>query len=364
MIEFLPKEPYKRVFVVVFYATIACALFYLFFRFFWMPLLPFFLALLLSSMIRPVVQFLYRKFRIPVRLCTVLLLLLLIFGLLLLSYLTLLRLVEEAGSFLAQEVPSDTGPSQLAGTLQNKLGEWFPAAKEYFASKSFGAVVRDALSGAASGLVAAIPGILSSVLGCLPLLLFFVVVLMIASYYLTTDRERIFKGLYAVLPDRIVKEMQYLRRRAGDCLWQYLKAALILLVFTFLQLFLGFTLLRIPYSLTLAAIIAVIDFFPILGTGTVMIPWAIVRLLSGDMKSAIGLLVLWALITASRQAIEPRIIGKKLGLHPFHALASMYFGFSLFGFTGLILAPLAVTVLLGVVREKRGVSATDARNSG
>ena len=104
------------------------------------------------------------------------------------------------------------------------------------------------------------------------------------------------------------------------------------------------------------AVIAAVDFFPILGTGTVMIPWAVVSVLSGDVKTAIGLLVLWALITAVRQAIEPRVIGKRLGLHPFHALASMYFGFSLFGITGLVLAPLAVTVLLGVVREKHGIS--------
>ena len=361
MIEFLPKEPYKRVFVVVFYATIACALFYLFFRFFWMPLLPFLLALLLSAMIRPIVQFLQRRFRIPIRLGTVLVLLLLITGLLWLSYSILMRLVEEAGAFLAQEVPQNTGPSQIAHALQDRLGDWFPAAKEYFESKGFGSAVRDGLSSAAGTLVAAVPGILSDVLTQLPLFLFFVVVLMIASYYLTTDRERIFRGLFKILPDRIVQEIGYLRRRAGDCLGRYLKAALILLIVTFAELFLGFTLLRIRYSLTLAAIIAAVDFFPILGTGTVMIPWAIVRLLSADVKTAIGLLVLWALITAVRQALEPRVIGKTLGLHPFHALASMYFGFSLFGFTGLILAPLAVTVLLGVGREKCGVSSAKSK---
>lgn len=361
MIEFLPKEPYKRVFVVVFYLTVACALFYLFFKFFWLPLLPFLLALLLSSAIRPVVRFLNSKFRIPIRLSTVLLLLLLIAGILLFCYMVAVRLMEEAGTFLAQEMPKDTGPSQIALSLQEKLGKWFPDAKDYFQSKGFGTVVREGVSGAASSLVNAIPGILSGILSALPLFLFFTVVLLIASYYLITDRERIFTGLYRVLPERIVKEAKALRRHAGDCLWQYLKAALILLLITFAELFLGFTLLGIRYNLTLAAVIAVIDFFPILGTGTVMIPWALARMFSADMKTAIGLLVLWALITAVREVLEPRVIGKKLGLHPFHALAAMYFGFSLFGITGLILAPLAVTVLLGVVREKRGISLENAK---
>ena len=356
MMDFLPKEPYKRVFVVVFYATIACAFFYFFFRFFWVPLLPFLLALLLSSMIRPAVRFLHRKFRLPIRLGTILLLVLLIAGISFLLYFALVRLVEEAGAFLAQEMPQDGGTSNFAKALQNMLSKWFPDAKGYFESKGFGSMVRDGLRSAASVLVGAIPGLISGILSYLPLAMFFVVVLMLASYYLTTDRERIFKGLYRVLPDRIVKEVSYLRHRAGDCLGQYLKAALILLLITFGELFLGFTLLGIRYSMTLAAIIAVVDFFPILGTGTVMIPWAIVSMLSADVKTAIGLLVLWALLTAVREVIEPRIIGKKLGLHPFHALASMYFGFSLFGFTGLILAPLAVTVLLGVVREKHGIS--------
>lgn len=360
MMEFLPKEPYKRVFVVVFYATIACALFYLFFRFFWIPLLPFLLALLLSSVIRPVVRFLNQKFRMPIRLSTILLLLLLVSGLLFVTYTTLLRLVEEAGAFLSEEVPQDVKTSDFAKMLQEKLGKWFPNAKGYFESKGFGAMVKDGLHSAATSLVGAVPGLISAILSSLPLAMFFVVVLMLASYYLTTDRERIFNGLYRVLPNRIVEEIHYLRHRTGDCLGQYMKAALVLLMITFGELFLGFTLLGIRYSLTLAALIAVIDFFPILGTGTVMIPWAIFRVLSADVKTAIGLLVLWALITAVRQVIEPRVIGKKMGLHPFHALASMYFGFSLFGFTGLILAPLAVTVLLGVVREKHGISLSDS----
>ncbi len=353
MMDFLPKEPYKRVFVITFYATLGCILFYLFFRFFWVPLLPFLLALLLATLIRPIVRFLHKKFRIPIKISTLVLLLLLIFGTLFLLYSVTMRLLSEAGAFLSSEVPENAGSGALAEVLQKRLAKWFPAAKKYLESKNFASAMREGLRSAASSLTAAIPGFLSGVLSQLPLVLFFITVLTVAAYYLVTDRERIFAGLKKILPDRIVTEIGVLRRQAGDSLMQYLKAALILLLITFGELFLGFTLLRVRYSLTLAAIIAVVDFFPILGTGTVMIPWAVFSILSGDMKTALGLLVLWALISAIRQMLEPRIIGKKLGLHPFHALVAMYFGFSLFGFTGLVLAPLAVTVLLGVVREKR-----------
>ena len=353
MMDFLPKEPYKRVFVITFYATLGCILFYLFFRFFWVPLLPFLIALMLAAMIRPVVGFLHRKFRIPTKLSTLILLLLLIFGTLFLLYSVSMRLLSEAGAYLSSEVPEKGGTGALAEILQKRLAKWFPAAKDYLESQNFGSAIREGLRSAAAAFTAAIPGFLSGVLSQTPLVLFFITVLTVAAYYLVTDRERIFEGIKKILPDRIVKEAGVLRRQAGDSLMQYLKAALILLIVTFLELFLGFTLLGIRYSLTLAAIIAVIDFFPILGTGTVMIPWAIVSFFSGNTKNAIGLLVLWALISAVRQVLEPKIIGHKLGLHPFHALVAMYFGFSVFGLTGLILAPLSVTVLIGVVREKR-----------
>lgn len=357
MMEYLPKEPYKRVFVVTFYLTLGCILFYIFFRFFWMPLLPFLLALLLSVIIRPISLFMQKKFRVPVKLSALILVILFIFGALFLVYSASVRLLSEAGEFLSAEKLSDTDTGKLTGVLQNRLAKWFPQAKAYLVSKNFSSALKSTLKSAATAFTEALPGVLSDILTRLPLVLFFITVVAIAAYYLITERERVFAGIRKILPEKIVSEIGILRRQAGDSLIQYLKAALILLCITFLELLLGFFLLKVPYSLTLAAIIAVIDFFPILGTGTVMIPWAIVSMLSGKTTLAIGLLVLWALISAIRQVLEPRIIGGKLGLHPFHALVAMYFGFSLFGFTGLVLSPLAVTVLLGVVREKRGQSA-------
>ena len=134
MMDFLPKEPYKRVFVVVFYATLGCILFYLFFRFFWIPLLPFLIALLLSALIRPIVLFLKKKFRIPTQVGTLLLLLLLIFGILVLLYTATVRLLAEAGKFLASEVPEKAGTSSLTLALQSMLSKWFPGAKKYLES--------------------------------------------------------------------------------------------------------------------------------------------------------------------------------------------------------------------------------------
>jgi len=366
MMDFLPKEPYKRVFVVVFYATLGCILFYLFFRFFWIPLLPFLIALLLSALIRPIVLFLKKKFRIPTQVGTLLLLLLLIFGILVLLYTATVRLLAEAGKFLASEVPEKAGTSSLTLALQSMLSKWFPGAKKYLESQNFGYAVRNSLRSAASSFTASIPGFLSKTLSQLPLVLFFIVVLVIAAYYLVTDKERIFGSLGKIFPERIVNEVRILRRQAGDCFLQYLKAAIILLLVTFSELLIGFMILQVPYPLTLAALIAVIDFSPILGTGTVMVPWAIVSMVSGDIRTALGLLILWAVISTIRQILEPKIIGKKLGLHPFHALVAMYFGFSLFGFTGLVLAPLAITVLIGVIREKypgdKTVSAKKSRD--
>ena len=357
MMDFLPKEPYKRVFVVTFYFTIACVLFYVFFRFFWVPLLPFLLAFLLAAFITPIAKFLQRKFRIPQKLSAFLLLIVFLGGSVFLLYSISCRLISEAGEFLASESMQNTDTGRLTGILQKRLCALFPSAATYLESQRFSSAIRTTLRSLATALTEALPGVLSGILTKLPMILFFVVVMSIAAYYLATEKKRIFSTLHSILPQRIQAELSLLRHQAGQGLLKYLRAATVLLLLTFLELFVGLWLLRVPYALSLAAIISLVDFFPILGTGTVMVPWALGSLLSGKTTLALGLLLLWAIVSAVRQALEPRIIGAHLGLHPFHALVAMYFGFSLFGLTGLVLSPLAVTILIGVAREKRAQSA-------
>ena len=122
----------------------------------------------------------------------------------------------------------------------------------------------------------------------------------------------------------------------------------------FLILFLGFLLLRIPFALLWALGVAAVDALPVLGTGTVLIPWALICFLRGDTPRAIGLLGIYATASLTRSALEPKLVGRHLGLDPLVTLMALYAGYKLWGIGGMILAPLlAVTATQIVPNRKR-----------
>ncbi len=108
----------------------------------------------------------------------------------------------------------------------------------------------------------------------------------------------------------------------------------------------GFLILRIPYALLWAFGISLLDALPVLGTGTVLLPWGLICLLQGDKARAIGLVAVYAVISLTRSALEPKLVGQKLGLDPLATLFALYAGYKLWGIDGMILSPLlAVTVV-------------------
>ena len=134
-------------------------------------------------------------------------------------------------------------------------------------------------------------------------------------------------------------------RRLRQALCGWLKAQLKLSGVTFAVACAGLLLLHIPYAPFWAGIIALVDALPILGSGTVLVPWSLVSFLQGDRLPAFGLLGLYAAAVVIRSVLEPRLVGKQLGLDPLVTLAALYLGFRLFGIGGMLLAPLiAVTV--------------------
>lgn len=129
----------------------------------------------------------------------------------------------------------------------------------------------------------------------------------------------------------------------------WLKAQAKLSAVTFVLMLLGFTLLRIPRAVIWALTTALVDAFPILGTGAILVPWSVFSFLQGDTVPAFGLLGLYAIAALCRSVLEPRFLGKHLGLDPLITLIALYVGYRLWGIPGMILAPMlavAATQLL------------------
>lgn len=130
-------------------------------------------------------------------------------------------------------------------------------------------------------------------------------------------------------------------------LGKWLKAECILLAVTFCQLLAGLLLMRQEYALLLAALIALIDALPVFGTGTVLVPWAAVECLLGNVPKGIALLALFAVISVVRSVLEPKLVAAQAGLPPLASLAAMYVGFCAMGVAGMVLSP----VLLLLVKQ-------------
>lgn len=177
------------------------------------------------------------------------------------------------------------------------------------------------------------------------------VVFVMASYFITGDYPR----LRFLLADRVSSDVRAFCATVKDIFMKafggYLKSQLLLSLGVFLILSGGFLLVRQPYSLLLAAGLAVLDFIPLVGAGTIMVPWAAVELMGGRWQAAVSLLVIWGLIVLFRRVAEPKILGNETGLSPILSLTGIYVGMRLGGVAGMVLGPLLLLVLLNLGRQ-------------
>lgn len=319
--------------------------------------LPFFVAWLLSLGIRPLAARISQKTKIPVRPCAAALLVLFLAILILLIGFLAGRLMEELTRLLAQLLENGGAilwvKEETADPLRlllERLGvhwentEYYAKLQEMIHTwlDSLGARLVELLSNA-------LPRVAGWMLSSLPSVLLAALITVMAGFYFCMDGEAVLGGLARLLPVRLREKLPRLRRRAGEVGKCYLRVYLILLGLTFLELLVGFLILRVQYALLLAALIALVDLLPILGVGTILLPWAVVAFFQKNFYLGFGLCVLYLAILILRQVLEPRLVGKSLGLHPLLALFAAYVGWQLLGFWGMALGPVAALLLRSLV---------------
>lgn len=175
----------------------------------------------------------------------------------------------------------------------------------------------------------------------------------ISGFMISSKLHKIRIWLLRRLPRDRLKALLAALSRIKTVIFSWLTAQLKLVGITLILLSLGFLLLRIPYALVWAAVVSLVDAFPVLGTGTVLIPWSFVCLLQGDGARAIGLLGLYVTITLTRSVLEPKLLGRHLGLDPLVTLMALYIGFRLWGIGGMILAPMLAVTAIQLVPEQK-----------
>lgn len=168
----------------------------------------------------------------------------------------------------------------------------------------------------------------------------------LASYMISAKLPKIKTWLSHRLPQAWRSRYLPALRQLKHTLFCWLRAQAKLASVTFLILTGGFIALQIPYAPLWALIVALVDAAPLLGTGTILIPWSVVSLLQGSHIRAVGLLGIYAVAALTRSALEPRFVGKQLGIDPLLTLIALYAGYRIWGISGMILSPLiAVTAV-------------------
>ena len=135
---------------------------------------------------------------------------------------------------------------------------------------------------------------------------------------------------------------------------KYLRSYSLIFLLTFGELFLGFSVIGIDGAVVFAALVALVDILPVLGAGAVLVPWAIIEFILGNTALGVSLAVLQVIIAIVRQIVEPRIVGRGIGLHPVVSLMSMYVGLRVFGILGMIGAPLFFVIVKNTFVAIRG----------
>lgn len=164
------------------------------------------------------------------------------------------------------------------------------------------------------------------------------IVTFISSYFFIAEREEVIIWAKKVAPDPLVERMSMVMDNLKYAVGGYFKAQFKIMIVVCLILIVGFVILDVHFYFLLAILIALLDFLPFFGTGTALIPWGLYKLIVGDYKMVIGLVILYGVTQLVRQLIQPKLVGDSMGLKPLLTLVFLYAGYKIGGVIAMIFA--------------------------
>ena len=177
----------------------------------------------------------------------------------------------------------------------------------------------------------------------------FTILTIVSTFYFSSDRERIREAAAKYIPDRLKGHGSRLRKGVYRAFFGQLRAVAVMFVVTTVELSVGFLIMGLDYAVLLALLIAFLDALPVIGAGLVLIPLAVYGLLFGPMWLGVGMAIMYATTIVVRQIVEPRVIGNQYGLHPLIMMMTMFAGYMMIGFLGMLLGPVLALLCKAVL---------------
>ena len=340
----------KRFLINVVFAAVVAAIAFFCMKFLSGYLLPLVIGVLIAALIQRPINFLFKKTRIPRSIWAVFLVLISFSAVITLAvflgyqfYLQIQNLIN----YLISNIPALTAFFAKQDLASLPIFENMPQSIIDSLSNAPATIV-DSLTGTLTGWVT---GFATNMASAVPAGIITFVVTIIATCYVAKDYTVIKAFIKKQIPQKYVQICGDVKRLFSNNLLKVGKGYLILMGITLVELSVGLLILRVNFAIPLAALIAVVDILPVLGVGTVLLPWAAMSCISGDFFRAIGLVMMYVIITIVRQVLEPKVISTQIGLFPLVTLLSMYVGLKLFGFFGMVGFPLVLIVITALQKD-------------
>ena len=315
--------------------------------------LPFVIAIIVSAIANPLVNFLEKKVKILRKHSSAVIIILVLAVLFALIYLLIWGLIQGAQQLFGEM-------DDIIATFLGFLDEFRVALANLSISlpeglheliSSLDTSIESALTGFAADLMdrinlSAAGSYLNNALNVLIL----IIISILATYFVMIDRNSISLAISRVVPTSIQQYYLVVMDNIRTAVGGYVKTQLKLMIIIMLALFVGFKLLKVEYALLLAFITAILDFLPVFGTGTIIGPWVVFKIISGDYLYAVFLIIIYLVCLLLKQLLQPKIMGDSVGLSPLYALFFMFVGYRLDGIWGMIIGIPIGMILLSFYR--------------
>lgn len=310
--------------------------------------MPFVIGWLIASIANPLVCWLEKKMKIEKKFGSALIIILVLAAVIGLLYLGISRLVSEASGLIA-------GFPELYNQMSEGFKEIGDSLSGFFQILPRG--IRNGILTLASNFEETMGNLISKMseptvnaagrfAKSLPNVLIATIVTIISAYFFIADRENVIAWLRKVTPEPLERRVSMVVSNLKYAVGGYFKAQFKIMGVVFLLLLVGFAIMDVHYGAVFAILIAFLDFLPFFGTGTALIPWAVYKLLVGNYKMAVMLLVLYGVTQLVRQLIQPKLVGDGVGLKPLPTLVFIYLGYKIGSVLGMILAvPVGMIVI-------------------
>ena len=310
--------------------------------------MPFLIAGIIAILIEPMIKFCMNKLKMSRRMSSVIVVALTIVVLVLILIFGGGAIIKEIMKLTENVRPAIVSLTQSIDKLSEKVVEIYPDIPENILEAMESSVVDFVKN--LGNLVTETATSVVKILLSVPTISINTVITILALIFFTKDRIYVIDTMEHHMPKSWIKKLIEVGKEVFSTIGGYIRVYAKILMITFAELFLAFNIMNaigfeIPYPLLLAIMVAIVDILPILGVGTVLIPWAIIMFIFGEWGFALALLITYGVIFVFRQFIEPKLVSKQFGIHPLITLFAMYAGYRTYGVFGLILGPIILMIL-------------------